>query len=117
VPSASPQNDSLGLCGGGGGGVAEQPLDVGEFGLLWGGGETHPSRGTNDFSPLVLPALACCKSCKDTAVLSSVAFLTHIVQAIRQYTTFRNCFIFLHYKEKFNNVAQYVQKPCLSIWF
>lgn len=33
-------------------GGAEQPLEVGEFGLLWGVGKTHPSRGTNDFSPL-----------------------------------------------------------------
>lgn len=65
-------------------GGAEQPLEVDEFGLLWGVGETHPSRGTNDFSPPVLPTLARCESSKDTAVLSSVAFLTHIVQAVRQ---------------------------------
>ena len=96
-------------------GGAEQPLEVGEFGLLWGVGETHPSRGTNDFSPPMLPALARCGSCKDTAVLSSVAFLTYIVQAVRLYTIFRNCFIFLPFKEKANDVAQYAQKPCLSI--
>lgn len=65
-------------------GGAEQPLEVGEFGLLWGVGESHPSRGTNDFSPLQLLALARCKSCKVKAVLSPVAFLTLIVQAVRQ---------------------------------
>jgi len=81
-------------------GGAEQPLEVDEFGLLWGVGETHPSRGTNDFSPPTLPALTRCKSRKVKAVLSSVAFLPHIVQAVRQQTIFRNCFISLPFKEK-----------------
>lgn len=95
---------------------AEQPLEMGEFGLLWGVGETHPSHRTNDFSPPMLPAPARCESCKDTAVLSSVAFLTHIVQVVRQYTIFRKYFIFHAFKEKLNDVAQYAQQPCLSIY-
>jgi hypothetical protein len=79
---------------------AEQPLEVGEFGLLWGVGETHLSSGTNDFSPPMLPALARSDSYKDSAVLSSVAFLMKIGQAIRKYNMFRKCFIFLSSKKK-----------------